>query len=78
MHVESHAAQACAVPFAYLPNGVQSATHAMVPPGLTLLAKGWLAAHAVQSVGAPPAHDAQLAWHDTHASAEALPPPAQV
>jgi hypothetical protein len=50
----------------------------MVPAGLTLSAKGWLAAHAVQSVSAPPAHAAQLAWHGTHASAEALPPPAQV
>ena len=33
MHVASHAAHA--VPLAYLPSGVQSATHDIVPEGLT-------------------------------------------
>jgi hypothetical protein len=50
----------------------------MLPAGLTLSAKGWLAAHAVHSADAPPAHSAQLASQGTHASAEALPPPEQV
>lgn len=72
----SHAAHA--VPLAYLPSGVQSATHDIVPEGLMLSAKGWLVAHAVHCVAAPPAHSAQLASQGTHASAEALPPPEQV
>ena len=73
MHVASHAAHACEA-LANLPSGVQSSTHADVGES----AKGWLAAHAVQSVLALPPHVAQLAWHGTHASAAVELPPAQV
>ena len=74
-HVASHAAQA--VPLAYLPSGVQSATHAPFAHVLSL-AKGEVGAHAVQSSVVLPTHVAQLASQGTHASCDEGPPPEHV
>ena len=74
-HVASHAAQA--VPLAYLPSGVQSATHAPFAHVLSL-AKGEVGAHAVQSSLVLPTHVAQLPSQGTHTSCDDGPPPEHV